>query len=216
MAEDPSGFDRLPVTVPVRPAGDRSPLFRLGRTPVTNAQYGVFLSAFPDAVAPPWWSDPSFSTPAQPVVGVTWHEASAYCAWLSERAGGTWRLPAEAEWELAMSGGRMAPRTPWGEEIPAGEIPEGPLAGPWETGRGSPNPYGLLDPGTVVHEWCLDWREPEPPSEGGPAAASPSRRASRGGSWRHQIRWSAPSARSSLPPDYRYSDYGFRVLLEVR
>jgi len=215
VAEDLSGFDRFPVTVPVPPAGERSPLFRLGRTPVTNAQYGFFLSAIPDAVAPPWWSSPSFSSPAQPVVGITWNEASAYCRWLSATAGGTWRLPAEAEWELAMSGGLAAPRTPWGEEVPAGEIPEGLLEGPWETGRGSPNGYGLLDPGTVVHEWCLDWREPEAVSEGGRPTASAARRASRGGSWRHRIRWSPPSARGSLPPDYRYSGYGFRVLLEV-
>jgi formylglycine-generating enzyme required for sulfatase activity len=108
-----------------------------------------------------------------------------------------------------MSGGLAAHRTPWGEEIPPGEIPEGPLAGPWEVGRGAPNAYGLYDPGTVVHEWCGDWFEPEVPRSG------PRRRASRGGSWRHRIRWSSPSARSSLPPDYRYSDYGFRVLMEV-
>lgn len=215
MRNELSDVDRFPVAVPVPPAGDRVPLFRLGRTPVTNAQYGVFLSDCPDVVAPPWWSDPSFSSPGQPVVGVTWYEASGYCVWLSNTKGGTWRLPAETEWELAMSGGLAAPRTPWGEEVPAGEIPTGPLAAPWETGRGSPNAYGLFDPGTVVHEWCLDWRESESPSRDDLPAAQTGRRSSRGGSWRHRIRWSSPSVRSSLPPDYRYSDYGFRVLLEV-
>jgi len=138
-------------------------------------------------------------------VGVTWDEAAAYCAWLSESAGGSWRLPSEAEWEFAACGGLTAPATAWGDAVPAGEIPEGPLSGPWEAGRGTPNGYGLLDMGTIVHEWCLDWREP--------AGALP-RRASRGGSWRHRIRWSAPSAATSLPPGYRYSDYGFRVLRE--
>jgi formylglycine-generating enzyme len=216
VAEELFGGGRFPVAAPVPPSADRSPLFRLGRTPVTNAQYDVFLSACPDVVAPPWRSDPSFASPGQPVVGVTWHEAAAYCAWLSETAGGTWRLPAEAEWELAMSCGLPGPRTPWGEEVPAGEIPAGPLSGPWETGRGTPNAWGLFDPGTVVHEWCLDWRERERGSETDLPDAQSARRASRGGSWRHRIRWSSPSARSSLPPDYRYSDYGFRVLLEVR
>jgi formylglycine-generating enzyme required for sulfatase activity len=67
--------------------------------------------------------------------------------------------------------------------------------------------------GTIVHEWCLNWRAPD--SAPTAAAASPPRRASRGGSWRHQVRWSSPAARSSLPPDYRYSDYGFRVLREM-
>ena len=75
-------------------------------------------------------------------------------------------------------------------------------------GRGarSPNGYGLLDMGTIVHEWCLDWY-------GRPEECV--RRASRGGSWRHHVRWSPPSARSSLPPGLRYADYGFRVLEEV-
>ena len=66
VADDLSGFDRFPVTAPVPPAADRSPLFRLGRTPVTNAQYDVFLSACPDVVAPPWRSDPSFSSRRNP------------------------------------------------------------------------------------------------------------------------------------------------------
>ena len=204
-----------PETVPIPPAPERPALFRLGVTPVTNAQYAVFLGATPDVPAPPWFSHPDFSAPRQPVVGVTWNEAAAYGRWLSRVRGDTWRLPAEAEWELAMRGGLAAPPTPWGDEVPPGEIPDGPLAGPWETGRGHPNAYGVLDPGTMVHEWCLDWREPE--HGPGPDARAPAirRRASRGGSWRHRVRWSAPSARSSLPPDYRYSDYGFRVLLEA-
>jgi formylglycine-generating enzyme required for sulfatase activity len=91
--------------------------------------------------------------------------------------------------------------------VPDGEIPEGDLAAPWETGKGSPNGYGLYDMGTIVHEWCENWHEPE---------RAIRRKASRGGSWRHRIRWSSPSARSSLPPDYRYADYGFRVVKESR
>jgi sulfatase modifying factor 1 len=178
-----------------------------GRTPVTNSEYAAFLEC--DRVsAPPWWSDPMFSAPLQPVVGVSWEDAIAYCAWLSEVSGGRWRLPTEEEWEFAVCGGLVGPRTAWGEEIPRGEIPEGPLAAPWETGRGTRNGYGLLDAGTIVHEWCANWHEPAP-------TTGPRRRSSRGGSWRHQIRWSSPSARTSLPPDYRYSDYGFRVLHEV-
>ena len=185
------------VEIPGRP-------FSLGRTPVTNRQYAPFL-AEGRAAAPPWWSAPAFSSPGQPVVGVTWEEAAGYCAWLGEKLGGTWRLPTEAEWELAARGGLVASATAWGDAVPPGEIPEGPLAGPWEAGRGTPNGYGLFDMGTIVHEWCLDWRDPEAPVP---------RRASRGGSWRHAVRWSPPSASTSLPPGYRYSDYGFRVLRE--
>ncbi len=186
--------------------------FLLGRTPVTNREYEPFLASG-RAVSPPWWNDANFRAPRQPVVGVTWHEAAAFCSWLADSAGGRWRLPTEEDWEFAACGGLAASRTAWGDSVPPGEIPEGALAGPWETGRGTPNGYGLFDMGTIVHEWCANWREPDSSSPA--AAASPRRRASRGGSWRHRIRWSPPAARSSLPPDYRYSDYGFRVLREM-
>lgn len=184
--------------------------FLLGRVPVTNREYAPFLASG-CAAAPPWWGDPDFCAPLQPVVGVTWDEAMAYCAWLGKIGGGRWRLPSEVEWEFAACGGLVAPHTAWGETVPPGEIPGGPLAGPWETGCGTPNGYGVFDAGTIVHEWCLNLHEPDPSV---PAAlpAAPRRRASRGGSWRHRIRCSSPSARSSLPPQWRYSDFGFRVL----
>ena len=187
--------------------------FRIGRTPVTNREYAPLLAAG-CVEPPPWWTDPDFRGLLQPVVGVSWNDAMTFCAWLAGTAGGRWRLPTEAEWEFAAGGGLAAPKTAWGERIPPGEIPGGPIAGPWETGRGTPNGFGLCDPGTMVHEWCSDWFEPESrlSLSGVPG---PRRRASRGGSWRHKIRWSSPSARSSLPPDYRYSDFGFRVLREL-
>ena len=105
-----------------------TPAFFLARTPVTNAEYAPAI-AEGVVPAPPWWSDPDFHGPRRPVVGVSWDDASAFCAWLTETAGGRWRLPTEAEWERAASGGLVLPRTPWGEAVPEGEIPEGPLAG---------------------------------------------------------------------------------------
>jgi formylglycine-generating enzyme required for sulfatase activity len=176
--------------------------FRLGRTPVTRAQYARLVEEG-GAPEPPWWRDPAFDAPDQPVVGVTWFEAAAYARWLGDVSGGSWRLPTEAEWERAARGGLTGAPTAWGAVLPPGEVPDGPLAGPWPVGRGTPNGFGLLDMGTIVHEWCLDWH-----TEG-------ERRASRGGSWRHHVRWSPPSRRSSLPPPSRYADYGFRVLQEV-
>ena len=202
----PGAPDVVPIPEGVLDGQAVGPFF-LARTPVTNAQYAPCLAAG-RVTEPPWWNDPAFRSPRQPVVGVSWDDAVACCAWLSETLGGRWRLPSEAEWQFAARGGLDAPLTAWGDSIPEGEIPRGPLAAPWEVGGGKPNGFGLLDMGTIVHEWCLDWRESERPG-------LPPRRASRGGSWRHRIRWSAPSARSSLPPDYRYSDYGFRVLREA-
>jgi sulfatase modifying factor 1 len=191
----------LPATVEV-PAASALDGFHLGRTAVTNAEYAAFVRSG-RAPEPPWWRVTGFDGSDQPVVGVTWFEAADFTAWLAETTGARWRLPSEAEWEHAACGGLVGAATAWGDALPEGEIPEGPLAGPWPVGRGRPNGYGLLDMGTIVHEWCLDWFDPEQ-----------TRRASRGGSWRHHVRWSPPQARSSLPPEYRYADYGFRLLRE--
>ena len=74
-----------------------------------------------------------------------------------------------------------------------------------------------------VHEWCADtYRRtydpvphptiPTDTSRTDPATVDPTRRrVSRGGSWRHRIKFSRVSARSSLRPDARYNDYGFRL-----
>jgi formylglycine-generating enzyme required for sulfatase activity len=195
------GASRRPDEAPPRAVALTA--FRLGRTPVTNREYAPFVQAG-RAPSPPWWRDPAFADPEQPVVGVTWFEACDYAAWLGELDGGRWRLPTEAEWEKAARGGLEGAGTSWGDELPAGEVPQGPLAGPWRVAQGSPNGYGLFDIGTIVHEWCLDAGDDEA-----------RRRASRGGSWRHHVRWSPPAARSSLPPGFRYADYGFRVLREL-
>jgi sulfatase modifying factor 1 len=191
--------------------------FEMAATPVTRAQYAAFLDAG-GGEPPPWWSAPAFAAPDQPVVGVTWFEAVAYAEWLSRQWGGRWRLPTEAEWERAARGGLTDAPTAWGDALPAHEVPEEPLEGPWPVGRGTANGYGLLDIGTVVHEWCLDWYAPDyyaaAPATAPAGPAEGERRSSRGGSWRHHVRFSPPSARSSLPPSFRYADYGFRVLRE--
>jgi formylglycine-generating enzyme required for sulfatase activity len=96
---------------------------------------------------------------------------------------------------------------------------EADAAGPRPVGRRTPNAYGLYDICENVHEWCSDWyaadyyagspeRNPRGPVTG-------SRRASRGGSWRHQIQFSRCAARSSIPPEFRYADYGFRIARDL-
>lgn len=191
--------------------------FEIAKTPVTNAEYTRFLEATP--VAPPaYWGDPRFNNPQQPVVGVNWKEAVAFCEWLTLETGQTHRLPTEAEWEKAARGGLDGARYPWGNAKPEEVFPNTklPLTAPPAVGWGPANGFGLTDLSGSCHEWCLDWYE-----EGyylasptlnprGPLAGT--RKVSRGGAWRHQHPWSPVARRSSLPPQLRYSDYSFRVV----
>ena len=194
--------------------------FELAAFQTTNEQYARFLedTRHPEPLHwPLHWEDPNFSHPQQPVVAVSWFEALEYCEWLSRTLGKQYRLPTEAEWERAARGGREGEDYPWGNCAPE-QLPD--YAGRWKTGPEpvglyAPNAYGIYNLGDNVHEWCADWYDasyytvsPERNPQG-PGATS--RRASRGGSWRHQIKVTRTAARSSIPPDLKYADYGFRV-----
>ena len=197
--------------------------FEMAVVQARNHDFGLFLQATGHP-APPYWRDPDFNCPEQPVVAVSWFEATKYCEWLSGVAGHCYRLPTEAEWERAARGGREGCLYPWGDEPPQ-TWPEyqqrwgGDMKGPLPVGRGSPNPYGLFDVSENVHEWCTDWfsreyysrspeRNPQGPETG-------DRRASRGGSWRHHVKVSRCAARSSIPPTFQYADYGFRLVRSI-
>jgi len=182
---------------------------------------------------PRFWDDPRFNGPNQPAVGVNWHEAQAYCNWLTARMAqnpppfwperGQVRLPSEAEWEYAARGD--AERIyPWGDGPPDGQRAnfnrEGSLGvtsaiGVYPAGA---TPQGLYDMAGNVREWCADpWNgkayrdrqdtTPDPLAEGDPI-----RRALRGGSWDYSA--------DRLPAAYRNWNWswdrdvsvGFRVL----
>lgn len=51
---------------------------------------------------PGFWKSPTFDNPSQPVVGISWFEARAYCTWLSAQTNQLFRLPTEAEWEASI------------------------------------------------------------------------------------------------------------------
>jgi formylglycine-generating enzyme required for sulfatase activity len=190
--------------------------FEIARTPVTRLEYSRFLVET-NHPQPRDWNDPSFADPDQPVVGVNWFDAASYCEWRGE----PYRLPSEAEWEKACRGGLEDAEYGWGNEPPGNvEYFNGPWNGPRRVGQSPANGYGLFNMGDNVHEWCLDWygenyyslspeTNPTGPEEG-------TRRVSRGGSWRHQIKATRAAHRSSLPPEYRYTDYGFRIARNLR
>src|ERR1019366_5310821 len=70
--------------------------FEMAACQVTRAEYARFLAATA-RLAPPFWDDPNFQHPQQPVVGPSWFEAAAFCEWLSQQSGRNYRLPTEAE-----------------------------------------------------------------------------------------------------------------------
>lgn len=190
--------------------------FLMAVHPVTRAEYARFLHAT-GREDPREWRNPAFGAPDQPVVGVSWNDALAYCQWCTTE-GDPVRLPTEAEWERAARGRREGVRYPWGNTIP-GWIPDGgrgPRRGPWRVALGEPTDFGLYGIGANIHEWCADWHDrgyyalSPPRSPRGPATGV--RRVSRGGSWRHAVTLSRTAARSKLDPSFRYTDYGFRVV----
>ncbi len=193
--------------------------FWLAKHQVTNAEYDLFRreTARP---ASKFRQQAAFARPDHPVVAVSWFDAVAYCEWLSRRAGRRFRLPTEAEWEWAARGGLEGKLYPWGDEPVATR--ENYLTrwreGPEPVGTSAPNGFGLHDMCENVHEWCQDWYHPryyhDSPKDNPAGPATGSRRASRGGSWRHQIKIARCAARSSLPPEFCYADYGFRVACE--
>jgi formylglycine-generating enzyme required for sulfatase activity len=200
--------------------------FQLAAHQVTNADYQHFLRSTA-SIPPPFFSDPAFNHPEQPVVAVSWHEAIRYCEWLAAITDKNFRLPTEAEWERAARGGNKneAALYPWGDEPPhslpnyAERCAAFWQTGPEPVGRTKPNGYGLYNMCDNVHEWCGDWYAPDyyavSPERNPRGPETGARRSSRGGSWRHHIKISRCAARSSIPPDFRYADYGFRVACDA-
>jgi formylglycine-generating enzyme required for sulfatase activity len=209
--------------------------FAIGRFTVTNRQFKEFLNS---ARLPPGaceshnlaqeknaleacsrWEQ--FGHPGQPVTSVNWFDAKAYCDWLAKQTGKKYRLPTEAEWERAARGGLEGKLYTWGDDPPQLQPGYGELwrNGPEPVGRRPANGFGLFDISENVHEWCEDWYAADyygsAPEINPRGPASGFRRSSRGGSWRHQIKIARVAARSSIPPHFRYSDYGFRCACDA-
>jgi sulfatase modifying factor 1 len=178
--------------------------FRLYRYQVTNADFAQFRPI-------------PFDCPTHPVTSVNWFDAVEFCEWLALRWSIPVRLPTEAEWEFAARGGLAQKLYPWGDDPVTSRRDYATrwTNGPEPVGTSEPNAFGLFDMCENVHEWCSDWYDPryydDSPADNPQGPATGVRRASRGGAWRHHIKIARCAARSSIPPEFRYADYGFRI-----
>ena len=217
-----------------RPRHTRTlPAFEIDRTEVTRENYERCIRA--GRCTSPRPLDARFRDPRQPVVGVSWFQASAYCAWVGAR------LPTEAEWEKAARGadGRTYP---WGETYPTlrmatfGHDEHSGHPDPVGSQPGVPSPYGALDLAGNVWEWVADpydpyaYREPtvEPTCERALASLTDLRtrrvrgftgsnplpttceRVLRGGGWNYGGAGLRSSNRVHHAPSYRLVMSGFR------
>ncbi len=155
----------------------------------------------------------------QPVVGVSWYAARAYCLWLSlvESKGKNpelYRLPTEMEWEWA-AGGRQ------GEPPPAKKV----RLYPWPESSGEPNsqmantynnvgkttpvgsyplgatPEGLFDMAGNVMQWMAHRYE-----------INKTDRSCRGSAWNSEAWSEVCTTRQEFEPDFTFYDIGFRVV----
>ena len=170
----------------------------------------------------------------QPVVFVSWNDAQAFCKWLSKKEKRTYRLPTEAEWEMACRGGSAWVRYPWGNHLPGdsddnfgdgnAKLPESmttvndgfEYVSP--VGSYPPNGFGLYDMGGNAMEWVQDYydrnyydsspvEDPQGPSVG-------TSRVNKGGNW-----FSSPADcrcgfRGFSGDTMSFWNLGFRVVLE--
>ena len=145
------------------------PDFRIGKYPVTNAQYEEFIRQTGRPVTPSMgWEGQRVPRGLEqhPVSGVTWYEALAYCQWLSGKTGRTYSLPNEAQWEKACRGGKNF-IFPWGDEFDPKRSNQGCSSLAPVNAFPAQNEFECFDLVGNVRQWtCTLWGErriaPEP------------------------------------------------------
>lgn len=202
--------------------------FELGRTEITRAEYARFVRATGRAPArcrEPLrplsrlksleWRDPDFAqSEDEPVVCVSWQDASAYARWLSEQTSARYRLPTEAEWLHA------AASLPRGGGCEHGNVADASMGTRWTlasrykcsdgrahtapVARYKPSSLGLYDLAGNASEWTA-----------GCAAKNCAERVYRGTSWRDGPDENASGRRGESDPDLGYTTIGFRLVREL-
>jgi len=181
--------------------------FYIGVYEVTQDQWAAVMGTNPS-----YHKDPS-----RPVEMVSWDDAREFCRKLSAQENAQYRLPTEAEWELACRAGTST-AYPWGNTFQDGHAWCSANSG-GEThpaGTRQANPWGLHDMLGNVWEWCEDLYAPGLPQTALDAAAQgdprSTDRALRGGGWFNVPERCRCGSRDFRNPDYRFSSFiGFRV-----
>ena len=189
--------------------------FYMGTTEVTFEAYDRFARETgqdrPD--------DEGWGRGNRPVINVSWHEATAFAQWLSQKTGQRYRLPTEAEWEYAARAGTQTAYW-WGNEIGRNRANCDGCGSRWDNKQTAPvgsfaaNPWGLYDTAGNVWEWtCSAYVEEYDGSENACANENDSgRRALRGGSWGGDPQGLRSANRIRDQPENRYySGLGFRL-----
>jgi formylglycine-generating enzyme required for sulfatase activity len=214
------------------------PDFYIGKNPVTVKEYLHFVNET-DSNQPEWMEEgnqyniytgtdeyykrmaSAITEESHPIIGVSWHNAVAYCDWLSNLTKKKYRLPSEAEWEYAARGGQESKgfRYAGGDNLKeVGWFSENSHSETKPVGLKQPNELGIFDMSGNVWEWCMDhWHENY---EGGPTDGRPwlnegedinHPRVLRGGSWDGSNGNCRVSDRDGVSADFRFSDVGFRI-----
>ncbi|NLB13378.1 MAG: formylglycine-generating enzyme family protein [Gammaproteobacteria bacterium] len=176
----------------------------------------------------------------EPVLHVSWEDASAYVQWLSDQTGARYHLPSEAQFEYALRAGSST-RFPWGDGAPPARVEnltgDGDVSpggrrwnnafsayedgywGPAPVARHRSNSFGLSDMSGNVSEWVEDcWHDSyaRAPRDGS-AWVNPgcARRVVRGGSWGSSPEQTRSAFRTSSPAAATSARVGFRVAREL-
>jgi formylglycine-generating enzyme required for sulfatase activity len=202
--------------------------FQISMYPVTVAEYACFIRSTRTAaptgndgqIYEVGWQTQLRDRPDHPVVRVSWHDATAYAAWLANVTGESWRLPTEAEWEKAARGtdGRIFP---WGDSFDVNYCNTAEAKKESTTPVGSypagASPCFALDMAGNVFEWTSSVFKPYPSSltDGRERPESTEVRVLRGGSWRSGARHARAAYRNRHNPEYVSSSVGFRLARSV-
>ncbi|MFN6564068.1 MAG: SUMF1/EgtB/PvdO family nonheme iron enzyme [Nostoc sp. ChiSLP01] len=194
------------------------PGFFMGKYEVTQAQYQAIMGTNPSR----------FKGENRPVEQVSWDNAVEFCQKLSQKTGGTYRLPSEAEWEYACRAGTTTPFY-FGETIttdlvnyhgnyPYGSAPKGEYREETtDVGKFPPNSFGLYDMHGNIWEWCLDVYNDNyqgAPKDGSTWLTGKNNRIKllRGGSWYGHAGNCRSADRNLYVRAYRDINVGFRVV----